>query len=78
VDKDELFPNAPTHPSYRIGAYTLGGVRDLVQNSIGQIGLGAAVTFYSKPVALNPIYGTNPVSFHVFLRFRPGLREHSH
>ena len=78
VDKDELFPNAPTHPSYRIGAYTLGGVRDLVQNSIGQIGLGADVTFYSKPVALNPIYGTNPVSFHVFLRFRPGLREHSH
>jgi len=36
------------------------------------------VTFYSKPVALNPIYGTNPVSFQVFLRFRPGLREHNH
>ena len=27
VDKDELFPEAATHPSYRIGAYTFGGVR---------------------------------------------------
>ncbi len=25
VDKDELFPQAATHPSYRIGAYTFGG-----------------------------------------------------
>src|SRR5580700_1020041 len=28
VDKDELFPNLPGHPTYRIGAYTFGGVRD--------------------------------------------------
>jgi hypothetical protein len=78
VDKDELFPAALAHPSYRIGAYTFGGVRDLVQNHIWQLGLGADVTFYSKPAALNPFYGNEPVSFHVFVRVRPGLREHTH
>src|SRR5580704_17184018 len=44
VDKDELFPEAPIHPAYRIGAYTLGGVRDLRHNPHWQIGLGGDVT----------------------------------
>jgi hypothetical protein len=78
VDKDELFPEWPTHPSYRIGAYTFGGVRDLVHNQRWQLGLGGDVTFYTKPAVLDPIYGQNPVSFHVFLRVRPGLMEHGH
>ena len=78
VDKDELFPAAPVHPAYRIGAYTLGGVRDLVQSRAWQFGLGADVTFYSKPAVLDAAYGANPVSFRVFLRVRPGLREHHH
>jgi hypothetical protein len=78
VDKDELFPEDPAHPSYRIGAYTFGGVRDLVHSEHWQVGLGGDVTFYSKPAALDPIYGNNPVSFHVFVRIRPGLMEHSH
>jgi hypothetical protein len=73
VDKDELFPSAPEHPSFRIAAYTVGGVRDLVHNSVGQIGLGADLTFYSKPAVLDAFYGSNPVSFSIFLRFRPGL-----
>ena len=76
VDKDELFPDLQAHPSYRIGAYTFGGVRDLVHNRRWQLGLGADVTFYSKPAVLDPIYGDNPVSLHVFLRVRPGLMEH--
>jgi hypothetical protein len=78
VDKDELFPELPTHPSYRIGAYTFGGVRDLVHNHRWQLGLGADVTFYTKPAVLNPIYGDTPVSLHVFLRVRPGLMERGH
>jgi hypothetical protein len=73
VDKDELFPEAATHPSYRIGAYTFGGVRDFVHNEHWQVGLGGDVTFYSKPAVLDPFYGDNPVSFHVFIRVRPGL-----
>ena len=76
VDKDELFPQALTHPAFRIGAYTFGGVRDFIQNGNWQVGLGADVTFYSKPVILDPVYGNNPVSFHVFLRVRPGLHQH--
>jgi len=51
-------------------------VRDLVQNRIGQVGLGASATFYSKPAALDPVYGNNPVSFSVFLRLRPGRMSH--
>jgi hypothetical protein len=78
VDKDELFPNAPVHPAYRIGAYTFGGVRDLVHSHTWQLGLGADVTFYSKPAVLDAAYGANPVSFRVFLRVRPGLMEHTH
>jgi hypothetical protein len=77
VDKDELFPSDPTHPSFRIGAYTFGGVRDLIQNQQWQLGLGADITFYSKPAALDPVYGNRPVSFRIFLRFRPGL-SHGH
>ena len=78
VDKDELFPKASVHPAYRIGAYTFGGVRDLVHNPHWQVGLGGDVTFYSKPAVLDPFYGNAPVSFHVFLRVRPGLMEHRH
>jgi hypothetical protein len=73
VDKDELFPEALVHPAYRIGAYTFGGVKDLIANHTGQLGLGADVTFYSKPAALDAAYGNHPVSFQIFLRMRPGL-----
>jgi hypothetical protein len=73
VDKDELFPQAATHPAYRIGAYTFGGVRDLVQNSNWQLGLGADLTVYLKPAILDAAYGNYPVSFQIFLRLRPGL-----
>jgi hypothetical protein len=80
VDKDELFPFAAVHPAYRIGAYTFGGTRDLIQNHAWQLGLGADVTVYSKPAVLDAAYGNYPVSFQIFLRMRPGLRgsEHQH
>jgi hypothetical protein len=80
VDKDELFPQALVHPAYRIGAYTFGGVRDLIQDRAWQLGLGADVTFYSKPEALDAAYGAHPVSFQIFLRVRPGKSagRHSH
>lgn len=65
VDKDELFPEGGGPigvDTFRIGAYTFGGVRDLVQNHDWQVGLGADLTFYSKPALLNPFYGDHPVS----------------
>jgi hypothetical protein len=79
VDKDELFPDNPLLPTYRIGAYTFGGARDLIQNQLWQFALGADVTFHSKPQVLNASYGNNPVSFQVFLRAGPGLaHQHGH
>jgi hypothetical protein len=77
VDKDELFPQAAVHPVYRIGAYTFGGERDLIQDHAWQLGLGADVTVYSKPGALDAAYGNYPVSFQIFLRMRPAS-SHSH
>jgi len=78
VDKDELFPDDPSLPTFRIGAYTLGGARDLVQNRLWQLALGADFTFYSKPSALNSVYGDNPVSFQLFVRIRPVSGHHQH
>ena len=78
VDKDELFPPAPVISTYRIGAYTFGGVRDLISNRTWQMGLGADVTLYSKPDALNASYGNRPVSFQIFLRFRPAKASEHH
>jgi hypothetical protein len=77
VDKNELFPPAE-QPSYRIGAYTFGGTRDLVHNRAWQLGLGGDVTVYSKPAVLDAAYGNYPVSFQIFLRVRPGLRVNGH
>jgi hypothetical protein len=79
VDKDELFPQAAVHPVYRIGGYTFGGERDLIQDHVWQLGLGADVTVYSKPGVLDAAYGNYPVSFQIFLRMRPGgAAQHSH
>jgi hypothetical protein len=76
VDKDELFPDNPLHPNYRIGAYTFGGAHDLIHNQSWQFALGADFTLYSKPSVLDATYGDNPVSFQVFLRIRRGVRQH--
>jgi hypothetical protein len=77
VDRDELFPEGGSplggaHDAFRIGAYTFGGVRDVAQNEHIQVGIGADLTFYSKPSVLDPIYGEHPVSARVFVRVRPG------
>jgi hypothetical protein len=76
VDKDELFPSNPLMSSFRIGAYTFGGARDLFQRRLWQLAFGADLTLYSKPANLNAAYGTNPISFQVFLRLRPALGHH--
>jgi hypothetical protein len=78
VDKDELFPNDPALPSFRIGAYTFGGAHDLIQSRLWQLALGADLTFYSKPATLDSSYGEDPVSFQIFLRLRPALSHHDH
>jgi hypothetical protein len=54
-----------------LSALTLGGARTLARPWAWDLGAGADVTFYGVPQSLRPIYGSAPVSFHVFFRVRP-------
>ena len=61
---------------FRIGAVTIGGVRDILVQPKFRVGIGADVTFYHVPEALKPIYGSSPTSFHMFVRIRPEKMSH--
>ncbi len=61
---------------FRVGAFTFGGVRDVVASSKLRVGVGADVVFYHVPDGLKPVYGSSPKSFHIYLRLRPGKMEH--
>jgi hypothetical protein len=61
---------------FRIGAVTIGGVRDIFAQPKFRVGIGADVTFYHVPGDLKPIYGSSPTGFHVFVRIRPGKMQH--
>ena len=52
-------------------AFTLGGVRDVLSWRRFEGGVGADVTFYGVPDALQPMYSGHPISFHLFFRLRP-------
>ena len=52
-------------------AFTIGGVRDVLKWRGLEGGIGAGVTFYGVPEPLTVTHGDRPVSFQVFLRFRP-------
>jgi hypothetical protein len=65
------------HPSFRIGAYTFGGARDIWNTEKASLAIGSDLTFYSKPAILDLIYGSNPVSWKVFVRVRPGAMNMS-
>lgn len=79
VDRNELLSTADRiklgikdeHPSFRIGAYTFGYVRDVWQSGKLLVGVGGDTTFYSMPPILDQIYGGNPVSYKFFIRIRP-------
>src|SRR6267143_2363668 len=66
VDKNELLRVSDrallgitdAHPSFRIGAYTFGGARDLWNSDNVSFAIGSDLTFYSKPSVLDRIYGT--------------------
>jgi hypothetical protein len=85
VDKDELLTASDRarlgiidqHPSFRIGAYTFGGARDLWTTDKISFSVGSDLTFYSKPRALDTIYGQRPVSWKLFFRIRPGKMDMS-
>jgi hypothetical protein len=61
-----------SEPRFTVNAFTLGYTRDLSHSERWETGLGGMVTFCAKPDRLDPVYGSNPLSFHIFLRIRPG------
>jgi len=85
VDRDELLRDedrallgiSAHHPSFRIGAYTFGGLRDIWKTDKISFGVGSDITFYSKPAILDQIYGNNPVGWKLFFRIRPGQMDMS-
>jgi hypothetical protein len=85
VDKDDLLRATDRallsirqeHPSFRIGAYTFGGARDVWRNDKLSLAVGGEFTFYSTPAALDLIYSNNPVGWKLFMRLRPSKMDMS-
>jgi hypothetical protein len=79
VDKNELLRATDRallgitddHPTFRIGAFTFGGARDVWNTDKISMAIGSDVTLYSKPAVLDQLYGGQPVSWKLFLRLRP-------
>ncbi|HEX8146681.1 MAG TPA: hypothetical protein VF591_05850 [Pyrinomonadaceae bacterium] len=87
VDRDELLSEDELedlgvtghHASFRVGAYTFGGARELWNTEKLSLAVGSDLTFYSKPAALDALYGRSPVSWKLFFRLRPGkMKAESH
>jgi hypothetical protein len=70
---EELVLPAPFAPdaSFRIRQATLGLTVDLGEEEGWQWGLGGAYIFGKSPAALDPVYGTNPNGWMVYLRGHP-------
>ena len=72
VAKDELFlPGARLYgASFMVNELTLGYLCDVAQLGAAAVGVGALVSTYSTPAALNATYGYRPTSLMVFARVR--------
>jgi hypothetical protein len=70
VDKDELFPASEEHTVYTVNKFTLGGVKNLGVWRGTDVGVGGSLSLYAYPSALEPSYGSSPVSFNLFVRLR--------
>ena len=62
----------------RIGAGTVGYVRDLVITPVLRLGVGGDLTAYVFPSALQRVYGDSPLSVHLFARLRWGRPHDAH
>ena len=71
VSKSGSELDLPTNRNFDLTQYTLGYVYDLTPSRAVNTGLGASVTLSQIPNALKPEYGSNPVSFFLFLRLKP-------
>ena len=82
VEKDEellatkaLPEDEDAHRLADVYALTAGYLRDIDLLRGVTTGLGGDITVYEFPESLEPVYGTYPLSFHLFLRVRWG-EEH--
>jgi hypothetical protein len=66
-----LPPGFHEDPIGHVQAYTFGYDRDFDLIPHLRSAVGAQVTTYGVPDVLRPIYGSKPVGFNVFVRFRP-------
>jgi len=66
-----VVPDHEAENNALVGAFTGGAVRDFPKWRGFEGGLGAQVTFYRSPDALQETHGEHPVSFQVFFRLRP-------
>ncbi len=76
VAEDELFAREPASPLagrvFQVAKLGLGYVRDLLTGGPAglRLGLGAMADVSFVPPALEPAYGTAPISYLIFLRLR--------
>ena len=75
VAKDEL-AGVP-EGVYKVNKLTLGVTKDFAHRGGFDLGIGGYVGLYAFPNALDPFYGSNPVSLGVYLRLRPGRMAHT-
>ncbi len=70
--KDELFlPDQPLYGrTFNIQKLSVGGVYDVARFAGVRFGIGALLSAYEYPSALDASYGTHPTSFMVFARAR--------
>jgi len=68
---------SPAHLA-RIGAFTVGYVRDFDLVAVLRTGVGLDVTGYTFPGSLAEVYGNFPLSLHAFLRIRWGTSHGGH
>ena len=78
-EKDELFPHfhppnrpdfAPAVPTFTVNSLLAGYTFDVLVRAPLRIGVGANVTMYRFPDALEPFYGEDPLTTVVFVRAR--------
>lgn len=55
---------------FRVKKLSLGYVYDFARVQRMRFGVGAVVSAYAAPAALDPVYGSSPRSYMVFFRVR--------
>jgi hypothetical protein len=68
----EVTPAIDVPDIARVGALTVGYLHDFLLARAFRVGAGADLTAYRFPSGLERVYGSAPISYHVFLRARWG------